>query len=133
MRNPPLFNLGAWRRLDGERGGNVLRLPAHHLVTHGAIVGMTGSGKTGLLTVFIEEALRSGIPTLVVDVKGDLPNLSLSFPSFAPEAFLPWEPTARRSRPGTSERLRSRATRRARMCGCSHPGRRPASCSMCCR
>jgi hypothetical protein len=51
---------------------------------------MTGSGKTGLVTVMVEEALRSGVPVLVVDVKGDLPNLLLAFPSFAPEAFLPW-------------------------------------------
>ena len=51
---------------------------------------MTGSGKTGLLTVMIEEALRAGIPTIVIDVKGDLPNLMLSFPTFDPEAIEPW-------------------------------------------
>jgi DNA helicase HerA-like ATPase len=39
------------------------------------IVGMTGSGKTGLLTVLVEEALRNRVPVLVIDVKGDLPNL----------------------------------------------------------
>jgi hypothetical protein len=38
-------------------------------------VGMTGSGKTGLVTVMIEEAARAGVPTVVIDVKGDLPNL----------------------------------------------------------
>lgn len=102
MGNPPLFNLGSWRSLDGKRGGNPLRLPANHLVTHGAIVGMTGSGKTGLLTVFIEEAIRNHIPTLVVDVKGDLPNLLLAFPSFEPEAFLPWiEPNAAGGEPSS--------------------------------
>ncbi len=65
-------------------------LPAHHLVTHGVIVGMTGSGKTGLVTVAIEEALRAKVPVLMLDVKGDLPNLLLSFPTFDPAAFLPW-------------------------------------------
>src|SRR5690606_17618791 len=50
-----------------------LELPPHHLVTHGVVVGMTGSGKTGLLTVMLEEALRSGVPALLIDVKGDLP------------------------------------------------------------
>lgn len=84
------LNLGAWRHLDGEEGGSTLLLPAHHLVTHGVVVGMTGSGKTGLVTVLIEEALGAGIPTLVIDVKGDLPNLLLSFPSFDPAAFEPW-------------------------------------------
>jgi type IV secretory pathway VirB4 component len=48
-----------------------LQLPAHHLVTHGVVVGMTGSGKTGLVTVMIEDALRNAISVLVIDVKRD--------------------------------------------------------------
>ena len=44
------------------------------LTTHGVIVGMTGSGKTGLGIVLIEEALRAGVPTLLIDPKGDLTN-----------------------------------------------------------
>ncbi|HET9956328.1 MAG TPA: helicase HerA-like domain-containing protein [Polyangiaceae bacterium] len=90
MAKPPTLNLGAWRHIDGEAGGPVLRLPAHHLVTHGVVVGMTGSGKTGLVTVLAEEALGAGIPTLIIDVKGDLPNLLLAFPDFEPTAYLPW-------------------------------------------
>jgi hypothetical protein len=54
------------------------------------VVGMTGSGKTGLVTVLIEEALSAGIPVLVIDVKGDLPNLMLSFPDCLPDRLLPW-------------------------------------------
>ncbi|WP_437932994.1 helicase HerA-like domain-containing protein [Sorangium sp. So ce341] len=46
-----------------------LELPAHHLVTHGVVVGMTGSGKTGLVLVLVEEARSSGVPVLMVDVK----------------------------------------------------------------
>jgi len=65
-------------------------LPAHHLVTHGVIVGMTGSGKTGLVTVLVEEALGAGIPTIVIDVKGDLPNLLLTFPDFDQAPLVPW-------------------------------------------
>src|SRR5437868_12827589 len=65
-------------------------LPAHHLVTHGVVVGMTGSGKTGVVTVTVEEALRAGVPVLAIDVKGDLPNLLLAFPSFAAEAMVPY-------------------------------------------
>jgi hypothetical protein len=67
-----------------------MRLPAHHLVTHGVVVGMTGSGKTGLVTVLIEEATRNRIPVLVVDVKGDLPNLLLRFRDFSPAPLVPW-------------------------------------------
>jgi polynucleotide 5'-kinase involved in rRNA processing len=32
------------------------------LLTHGVVVGMTGSGKTGLVTVLAEEALRAKVP-----------------------------------------------------------------------
>ncbi len=84
------MNLGSWRSLDGTDGGPSLRLPSRHLVTHGVVVGMTGSGKTGLLTVMVEEALSEGIPTIIIDVKGDLPNLMLSFPTFEPKAIEPW-------------------------------------------
>jgi DNA helicase HerA-like ATPase len=65
-------------------------MPAHHLVTHGVVVGATGSGKTGWLIVAVEEALRAGIPVLMIDVKGDLPNLLLAFEELSPEALLPW-------------------------------------------
>jgi hypothetical protein len=54
------------------------------------VVGMTGSGKTGLVTVLIEEAAKVAVPTLVIDVKGDLPNLLLAFPDFDPARLEPW-------------------------------------------
>jgi hypothetical protein len=82
--------LGATARIDRTGGLTSLQLPAHHLVTHAVLLGMTGSGKTGLLTVMVEEALHSGVPVLMIDVKGDLPNLLLAFPTFSPEAVLPW-------------------------------------------
>src|SRR5690242_3667350 len=83
------LHLGSWRPLDGAKRGP-FRLPAHHLVTHGVVVGATGSGKTGLLMVLVEEALRAQVPVLVIDVKGDLPNLLLSFPSFSATDLAPW-------------------------------------------
>jgi predicted nuclease of restriction endonuclease-like (RecB) superfamily len=55
-----------------------------------SIVGMTGSGKSGLVMVLVEEALRAGVPVLIFDVKGDLPNLLLSFPDFSADQLLPW-------------------------------------------
>jgi type IV secretory pathway VirB4 component len=60
MNSSHSLNLGCWSRLDGTTGNGPLRLPADHLVTHGVVVGMTGSGKTGLLTVMIEEACARG-------------------------------------------------------------------------
>jgi hypothetical protein len=59
MATGPNLNLGAWRYLDGAEGGEVLRLPAKHLVTHGVCFGMTGSGKSGLVTVLVEEAVTA--------------------------------------------------------------------------
>src|SRR5512139_4252571 len=95
----PRLYLGVKRPLDGSPKVEPLHLPAHHLVTHGVVLGMTGSGKTGLVTVLVEEALRASIPVLVIDVKGDLPNLLLSFPSFDPAAVAPWVEPA----PNTAE------------------------------
>src|SRR5450432_2020394 len=90
MATAPALYLGSTRALDGAGAVTKLELPAHHLVTHCVVVGMTGSGKTGMTTVMIEEALSSGVPVLVVDVKGDLPNLLLAFPDFDPGRLLPW-------------------------------------------
>ena len=82
--------LGSCCSLDGGQQGSALHVPAHHLATHAVVVGMTGSGKTGLLTVMVEEALRERVPALMIDVKGDLPNLLLAFPSFASQLVEPW-------------------------------------------
>ena len=60
------------------------------LTTHGVIVGMTGSGKTGLGVIVIEEALAAGLPVIAIDPKGDLTNLCLTFPDLAPDDFRPW-------------------------------------------
>ena len=60
------------------------------LVTHAVIVGMTGSGKTGLGVGLLEEAAIDNIPAIVVDPKGDLSNLALNFPEMRAEDFRPW-------------------------------------------
>jgi hypothetical protein len=38
----------------------------------------------------VEEALRSKVPVILIDVKGDLPNLLLTFPNLSSEEFAPW-------------------------------------------
>ena len=77
-------------------------LPSGDFTTHGVIVGMTGSGKTGLGIVLIEEALSAGVPTLLIDPKGDLTNLCLTFPALAPTDFQPWVNEGDASKAGTS-------------------------------
>ena len=71
---------------------------ADNLTTHGVIVGMTGSGKTGVGIDLIEEALLNQIPCLIIDPKGDMGNLALNFPDLKPVDFEPWmdEATAKK-------------------------------------
>jgi len=73
-----------------QRSEQPTNIASGDLTTHGVIVGMTGSGKTGLGVVLIEECLTAGIPTLLIDPKGDLTNLCLVFPQLAPADFEPW-------------------------------------------
>jgi hypothetical protein len=60
------------------------------LTTHAAIIGMTGSGKTGLGIGILEEAALDHIPVIAIDPKGDMGNLLLTFPQLKPESFRPW-------------------------------------------
>ncbi len=73
-----------------DRTGDEIRIDIDTFTTHGLIVGMTGSGKTGLGVVLIEEVLSAGLPTLLIDPKGDLTNLCLTFPGLQPADFRPW-------------------------------------------
>ncbi|GJL53383.1 MAG: ATP-binding protein [Nitrospirales bacterium] len=68
----------------------VLLYDSKDLVTHAVCVGMTGSGKTGLCIGLLEEAAIDGIPALVIDPKGDLSNLLLTFPKLKGQDFEPW-------------------------------------------
>ena len=74
----------------GEAGATPLLYDSRDLLTHAVCVGMTGSGKTGLLIALLEEAAIDRIPALVIDPKGDLANLLLTFPELRPADFLPW-------------------------------------------
>ena len=73
-----------------QRTDQLTTVPSGDFTTHGVIVGMTGSGKTGLGIVLVEEALGAGVPALLIDPKGDLTNLCLTFPQLAAADFQPW-------------------------------------------
>ena len=75
---------------SSTRAQDLVLYDSKDLVTHAVIVGMTGSGKTGLGVGILEEAAIDGIPALIVDPKGDLSNLLLQFPNLDPSDFAPW-------------------------------------------
>jgi len=94
-----LFYLGRpYDMAAREAAGNLLLYKSKHLTTHAVCVGMTGSGKTGLCIGLLEEAAIDGVPAIIIDPKGDMTNLMLTFPQLRPEDFLPWvnEDDARR-------------------------------------
>src|SRR5689334_4426504 len=85
------FYLGRTYALKHKtRGDGLVLYDSKDLVTHGVCVGMTGSGKTGLCIGLLEEAAIDGIPAIVIDPKGDLANLLLTFPDLKAADFLPW-------------------------------------------
>jgi hypothetical protein len=86
-----VFYLGQLYDLDAkERLDPLLLYDSRDLVTHAVCVGMTGSGKTGLCVGLLEEAALDGIPAIVIDPKGDLGNLLLTFPELRGSDFRPW-------------------------------------------
>lgn len=88
---PTTFYLG--RRVDPiskKMTDDVIYYDSRDLTTHSVVVGMTGSGKTGLCIAMLEEAILDNIPAIIIDPKGDITNLLLTFPELRPEDFRPW-------------------------------------------
>jgi hypothetical protein len=86
-----VFYLGRKYELEKNHALDELLLyDSKDLTTHAVCVGMTGSGKTGLGITLLEEAAIDGIPALVIDPKGDMGNLLLTFPEMQTADFVPW-------------------------------------------
>ncbi|WP_420628817.1 helicase HerA domain-containing protein [Candidatus Leptofilum sp.] len=73
-----------------EKTNTPLLYDPDDLVTHAVVVGMTGSGKTGLCLDLLEEAALNNVPALMIDPKGDITNALMHFPNLAPVDFQPW-------------------------------------------
>ena len=85
------FYLGRSYDLKNKKlGENLTLYDSKDLVTHGVVLGMTGSGKTGLCLSILEEAAMDNIPAIIIDPKGDIANLMLTFPEFKGADFRPW-------------------------------------------
>jgi len=64
--------------LEGETlTGHIVRLPLKTLNRHGLISGSTGSGKTKTLQILAEQLSRQGVPSLLMDIKGDLSGVAV--------------------------------------------------------
>jgi hypothetical protein len=101
-----VFYLGRGYDLANKKSTDELILyDSKDLVTHAVCVGMTGSGKTGLCLAVLEEAAIDGIPAIIIDPKGDLADLLLTFPNLAAADFRPWvnEDDARKSGQGVDQ------------------------------
>ncbi|MCL5736311.1 MAG: ATP-binding protein [Actinobacteria bacterium] len=85
-----VFYLGRQYDLSSNQRAGLLLYDSKDLVTHGVCVGMTGSGKTGLCIGILEEAALDSVPAIVIDPKGDLADLMLTFPDLKAEDFRPW-------------------------------------------
>lgn len=109
-----LFYLG--KEYDSDKQEiteNLTLYESKHLTTHGVCMGMTGSGKTGLCVSLLEEAAIDNVPVLIVDPKGDLTNLMLTFPGLTKEEFQPWVSPDEASQKGIS--VEELATKTAEM------------------
>ena len=93
--------LGSVLDKDGKRTDQKFEIGVDLLRRHGGIFGSTGSGKTVLSKVILEEAALQGIPILAFDPQGDI--ASTEGQAFMESLKQPTEPAEAKPEPTTSE------------------------------
>lgn len=72
----PAIIMGA-AMLQGEAITNAhVQIPLKTMNRHGLIAGATGTGKTKTLQIIAEQLSQNGVPTLLMDIKGDLSGIA---------------------------------------------------------
>ncbi|HEB62577.1 MAG TPA: DUF853 family protein, partial [Bacteroidetes bacterium] len=71
------FILGAAKLGDEVLTDTFVRLPLKTFNRHGLIAGATGTGKTKTLQIMAEQLSANGVPSLVMDIKGDLSGIAV--------------------------------------------------------
>jgi len=69
--------LGAAKLGDEVMTETFIRIPLETLNRHGLIAGATGTGKTKTLQILAEQLSSKGVPSLVMDIKGDLSGVAV--------------------------------------------------------
>lgn len=65
--------------LNGEASADAqIKLPLKMFTRHGLIAGATGTGKTKTLQLIAEKLSEKGVPSFVMDIKGDLSGVAVS-------------------------------------------------------
>lgn len=80
FKDLPTIALGG-AMLDGEcLNEHIVKVPLKTLNRHGLIAGATGTGKTKSMQILAEQLSNQGIPSLLVDIKGDLSGIAAPSP-----------------------------------------------------
>lgn len=74
----PSFVLGGAMLGEETLCGSLVRIPLGTLNRHGLIAGATGTGKTKTLQILAEQLSREGVPSLLMDIKGDLSGIAVA-------------------------------------------------------
>ncbi|MFW9853761.1 MAG: helicase HerA domain-containing protein [Candidatus Thorarchaeota archaeon] len=72
----------------GRIGNEQFKLPSTTFLTHAAILGASGSGKTVVCKSIVEEAIRADIPVIAIDPKGDIGALGIGLGEFDKDTLI---------------------------------------------